>query len=59
MSIYNSELWIENIDTVISKLPELCELENKTIMITGATGLICSALVDILITINEQVRDFA
>ncbi|MDY3057058.1 MAG: NAD(P)-dependent oxidoreductase [Mediterraneibacter faecis] len=53
MSIYNSELWIENIDTVISKLPELCELENKTIMITGATGLICSALVDILIRYNE------
>lgn len=53
MSIYNSKLWRDNLDTVIQTLPELCELEGKAVLITGATGLICSAIVDLLIRYNE------
>lgn len=50
MNIYYSKLWRENLDTVIQTLPELCELEGKSVLITGATGLICSSIVDLLIS---------
>ena len=53
MSLYDSKLWIEDIDTVITVLPELSELENQAVMITGAAGLICSAVTDILVRYNE------
>ncbi len=53
MSIYDSKLWIKDIDTVIGVLPEICQLEDHSVMITGAAGLICSAVTDILIRYNE------
>lgn len=53
MSIYESNLWIEDIDKVMEILPELASIEGKKIMITGAAGLICSAVTDILIRYNE------
>ena len=53
MSIYDSSLWISDLDEVTDSLPELKELVNKTILITGCTGLICSAVVDVLIRWNE------
>ena len=34
-------------------LPELDELSGKSVMVTGCTGLICSAVVDVLIRWNE------
>lgn len=54
MSLYDSNLWIDDIDKVISILPELNSLENQNVMITGAAGLICSAVTDILIRYNES-----
>lgn len=57
MSIYNSKLWISDIDKIIETLPELKELEGKRIMITGCTGLICSAICDVLIRWNETHDD--
>lgn len=53
MGLYSSSLWQEDIDRIINTLPELSELENRTVMITGATGLICSAVTDVLIRYNE------
>lgn len=53
MSLYDSKLWLEDIDAVITVLPELRELENQAVMITGAAGLICSAVTDILVRYNE------
>ena len=52
-NIYTGNLWISDIDAVISSLPELDALAGKSILITGAGGLICSAVVDILIRFNE------
>lgn len=54
MSIYNSKLWISDLDEIIDVLPELEELAGKSIMVTGCTGLICSAVVDVLIRWNEM-----
>ncbi len=54
MTIYESKRWIEDIDEIIESLPELKELEGKSVMITGATGLICSPIVDILMRYNDS-----
>lgn len=53
MSIYKSSLWISDLDETIEALPELDELVGKRLMVTGCTGLICSAVVDVLIRWNE------
>ena len=52
MNIYDSKLWISDLDETIAALPELNELAGKSVMITGCTGLICSAVVDVLIRWN-------
>lgn len=57
MSIYDSEIWISDIDKVLSILPELSDIENSSVLITGAGGLICSAVVDILIMYNETHKN--
>lgn len=51
--IYDSPLWFMNIDIVAEGLGELDELAGKSVLISGATGLICSAVVDIFIRYNE------
>ena len=53
MSIYDSKLWISDLDEIIEAVPELGELDGHTVMITGCTGLIGSAIVDVLIRWNE------
>ena len=53
MSIYDSKLWISGLDETLDTLPELAELIEKSVMITGCTGLICSAVTDLLIRWNE------
>ena len=54
MHIYDSKTWVSDLDEVINELPELEELVGKSVLITGSTGLICSAVVDILIRWNEM-----
>ena len=51
--IYDSKRWFADVDRVLSGLPELDGLAGKSVMITGAAGLICSAVTDILIRYNE------
>lgn len=51
--IYESKQWVSDIDRVSGILPELASLAGKTVLITGATGLVCSAVVYILIRFNE------
>ena len=51
--LYDQELWISDIDKVMEVLPELDQLAGKSVMITGAAGLICSAVVDILFRYND------
>lgn len=53
MNIYESKLWISDLDEIIEFLPLMDDLANKSVMVTGCTGLICSAIVDILIRWNE------
>ena len=51
--IYESSQWFKDIDRVTEVVPEIERLAGSSVMITGATGLICSAVVDILIRYNE------
>lgn len=52
--IYNSTRWFQDIDRVTeTALPFLGELAGKSVMITGAAGLVLSPVVDILIRYNE------
>lgn len=53
MNIYDSKSWISDIDETLAVLPELKELCGKVIMITGCSGLIGSAVVDVIIRWNE------
>lgn len=53
MGIYDSKLWLSDLEETISALPEIEELAGKSVMITGCTGLICSTVVDVLIRWNE------
>ena len=53
MSIYESRLWISDLDEIIETLPELKKLVDAKVMVTGCTGLICSAVVDVLNRWNE------
>ena len=53
MTLYDSQIWVNDIDTVISFIPELKKLKKKNVLITGAAGLVCSSVADILIRYNE------
>lgn len=55
--LYNNRLWIEDIDTVSRVVPELNQMAGMSVLITGATGLICSAIVDILFRYNDTHSD--
>lgn len=51
--LYNNPLWIRDIDLVLENYPEFEDFAGRSILVTGAGGLICSALVDILIRYDE------
>ena len=53
MSIYDSKIWLSDLDITIKGLPEIEGLIGKNILITGCTGLICSAVIDVIIRWNE------
>lgn len=53
MSIYESKTYIMDLFNVTKEFKELDLLRNSSILITGATGLICSSVVDILLKSNE------
>ena len=50
-------IYQKDISKVIMNVPDIEKLKGKRILVTGATGLICSAVVDILFQLN-LVNDF-
>ncbi len=53
MIVYDTNLWKSDIDRVLEILPELDQIAGNSILITGAAGLICSSVVDILFRYND------
>ena len=56
MNIYDCKLWLHDLDATLANLPELGGLSGQSVLITGAGGLICSAVVDLLIRHNEAAE---
>lgn len=54
MGVLNSNLYLSDIEKIISLLDWLCLPSDKKILITGATGLICSSVVDVLYSLNKR-----
>ena len=53
MDLYNNKLWLSDMDAILPTLPELEQMSGKRILITGASGLIGSAIVYVLARFNE------
>lgn len=50
---YCDEYW-DDVAKVVDHIPYVTKLWNKTILITGATGMVCSAVAEILLFLNKQ-----
>lgn len=50
--ILESEQYLNDLDSAIKCIPNIEELKNKSIFITGCNGLICSAVTDLMIKLN-------
>ena len=54
MNIYDSQLYLQDLDYTLSNCSWIRDLSGKSILITGATGLICSPIIDLLCRYNEK-----
>ena len=50
---YSDDYWKE-VRQVLNRVPDVAELFGKSILITGATGMICSAVVELLLELNKS-----
>ena len=55
-TLYNNQLYLSDIDTCIRHIVNLSQLKNKNVLVTGATGLIGSFIVDIMHRLNEKLN---
>lgn len=53
MCLYKSAIYIRDLIEVVNNTPVIEKLKNKSVLITGAGGLICSGIVDLLLMSNE------
>ena len=53
MDIYENQLYKDGIKKVLPSFINKQKLFGKSVLITGATGLICSAIVDVIRYLNE------
>ncbi|WP_438434529.1 NAD-dependent epimerase/dehydratase family protein [Gorillibacterium sp. sgz500922] len=49
MDLYNSRTYMQDLDDAIDQLTLIKQMDAKSVLVTGATGLICSAIVDLLL----------
>ena len=54
MNLYNSETYKKDIETAISSVVGIEKLDGASVLITGASGLIGSFLVDVLAFYNRK-----
>lgn len=55
MKLYENEIWNADIDLCLEQLGDLDTLKGKKILVTGATGLICSAVIFIIARYNDNL----
>jgi len=59
MNILHNKTYRSDILRSLSSVLKIDELKNSKILITGATGLVCSAIADILISSNQNIIVYA
>lgn len=52
---YCEQYW-DDIEETIRVIPNINKIKNCTIMVTGATGMICSSIVDLLFLLNARFK---
>ena len=50
-----NKLWQADLDKAIEAVNGIDVLEGQTVMVTGPTGLICSAFIDLLQALNNKI----
>ena len=58
MNINQVKTWNNDLDRVLDTFPEISRLAGKTVFITGASGLICSPIVDLFIRFNQKKKTY-
>ena len=53
MDMNHIPLWTEDLDRTLGNIPWISGLAGRSVMMTGAGGLICSSVADLLIRYNE------
>jgi len=51
-----NELYLSDLEAIQEVIPNLKILKNKSIIVTGACGMICSAIIDFLIHLNDTAN---
>ena len=63
MNVYNSKVYMQDLEETVDRVRGLEQLKGKSVFLTGASGLIGSYLVDMLMTANRvcdlQVKVYA
>lgn len=59
MNILDSKLYQKDIQKSLSSVVHFEKLNNSRILITGSTGLVCSAITDLLISSERKITVFA
>ncbi len=54
MNLYNNQLYLDDLNYVCSIPLPWDKLKNKTVLISGATGLVGSFLVDVIMSLNKK-----
>lgn len=54
MDLYGSQTYRGDLEKAADSMPFLDELRNASVLVTGASGLICSAVTDLLLWYNES-----
>lgn len=49
-------LYWDDVEKVLSGIPNLQKLYQKSVLVTGATGMICSAVTDLLLYLNREQK---
>ena len=50
---YTKEYW-EDVSRVVNNIPDIKKIFGKRVLITGGTGMVCSAIIDTVIWLNKE-----
>jgi nucleoside-diphosphate-sugar epimerase len=54
-TMLNNSLYLEDLREAVTSIPDVTRLFGKRIVVTGATGMLCSPVVDLLLLMNREM----